>query len=110
MCSPRFSWSIPAVSCRSTTSTTSLWILSGTTSRRFSAVRADSAMLLDERKWYRLNETNVARLPAGGGVYELSGSGAIVLYIGWADDGMLRDTVRGHIKDPRNECIGRNAF
>jgi len=67
-------------------------------------------MVLDERKWYRLNETNVARVPTGGGVYELSGSGAVVLYIGWADHGTLRDTVRSHIKDPQNACIGRNAF
>src|SRR5438046_2154103 len=31
-------------------------------------------MLLSERKWYRLNETNVARLPTTSGVYELSGA------------------------------------
>jgi len=67
-------------------------------------------MLLSERKWYRLNETNVARLPKTSGVYELSGAGAVVLYIGPAERDTLQDVVRAHIKDARNECIARNAF
>jgi hypothetical protein len=67
-------------------------------------------MLLNEGKWYRLNETNVSRLPGVSGVYELSGTGAIVLYIGWAGENSLQEKVRAHIKDPRNPCIARNAF
>jgi excinuclease UvrABC nuclease subunit len=67
-------------------------------------------MLLSEGKWYRLNETNVSRLPETSGVYELSGTGAIVLYIGWAGEGGLQDRVRSHIKDAANPCIARNAF
>ena len=67
-------------------------------------------MLLSERKWYRLNETNVSRVPLESGVYELSGTGAIVLYIGWAEGQSLQDKLRSHIKDPHNPCIARSAF
>jgi hypothetical protein len=67
-------------------------------------------MLLMERKWYRLNETNVSRLPEVAGVYELSGTGAIVLYIGWAGEAGLQDRLRSHIRDAANPCIARNAF
>ncbi len=67
-------------------------------------------MLLIERKWYRLNETNVSRVPRDSGVYELAGAGAIVLYIGWAAGENLQEKLRAHIKDPRNPCIARNAF
>ena len=67
-------------------------------------------MLLVERKWYRLNATNVERLPETPGAYELGGAGAVVLYIGWAEAAGLRATVRSHIKDPRNPCIASNAF
>jgi hypothetical protein len=66
-------------------------------------------MLLGEGKWYRLNETNVSRLPHERGVYELSGTGAIVVYIGWTDED-LQVVLRAHIKDPRNTCIAKNAF
>jgi hypothetical protein len=67
-------------------------------------------MLLEQGKWYRLNETNVGRLPDGPGVYELSGAGAIVVFIGWTRGTGLRETLRSHIKDPRNPCIARRAF
>jgi hypothetical protein len=67
-------------------------------------------MLLAEHKWYRLNATNVDRLPDVAGAYELSGAGAVVLYIGWAEVAGLREAVRAHIKDPRNPCIASNAF
>lgn len=67
-------------------------------------------MLLSEGKWYRLNETNAARLPDEGGVYELSGTAAIVVFIGWTRGAGLRETLRAHVRDPRNECIARRAF
>ena len=67
-------------------------------------------MLLAERKWYRLNETNVGRAPEAAGVYELAGTGAIVLYIGCSAGEGLREALRSHIKDPRNPCIERNVF
>jgi len=67
-------------------------------------------MLLIEKKWYRLNETNVSRVPRLSGVYELGGSGAIVVYIGWAPGESLQDALRAHIKDPNNMCIARHAF
>ena len=67
-------------------------------------------MLLSEGKWYRLNETNVSRLPEASGAYELSGTGAIVLYIGWVGEAGLQDRIRSHIKDGGNPCIARNAF
>ena len=67
-------------------------------------------MLLVENKWYRLNETNAGRLPNTSGVYELSGTGGIVLYIGSAEADFLQQAIRAHIKDPRNACIAKNAF
>ena len=67
-------------------------------------------MLLAEKKWYRLNETNVSRVPRASGAYELGGTGAIVVYIGWAPGESLQDALRAHIKDSRNPCIARNAF
>jgi hypothetical protein len=67
-------------------------------------------MLLAERRWYRLNETNLVRLPEGGGAYELGGRGAAVLYIGWADPGDLRRRLASHVRDPENACIALNAF
>ncbi len=67
-------------------------------------------MVLAEKKWYRLNETNVSRVPRASGVYELGGTGAIVVYIGWAPAEGLQDALRAHIKDSRNPCIARNAF
>src|SRR5262245_45831176 len=66
-------------------------------------------MLLAEKKWYRLNETNVARLPNLSGAYELGGTGAVVVYIGAAEIS-LQETLRSHIRDPRSQCIARNAF
>lgn len=66
--------------------------------------------MLLERKWYRLNETNVSRVPRDSGVYELSGTGAVVLYLGWAAGDGLQDALRTRIKDPANPCIARNAF
>ena len=69
-----------------------------------------STGFLAEHKWYRLNETNVGRLPEAPGAYELSGTGAVVLYIGWAGAAGLQQTVRDHIKDARNACIATKAF
>jgi hypothetical protein len=66
-------------------------------------------MLLGESKWYRLNETNVSRLPRDPGVYELAGTGAIVVYIGWTEED-LQAVLRAHIRNPRNTCIAKNAF
>jgi hypothetical protein len=66
--------------------------------------------MLHEKKWYRLNETNASRLPDSPGSYELSGTGAIVLFIGWAGEAGLRARILRHIKDPDNPCIARNAF
>lgn len=67
-------------------------------------------MLLIERKWYRLNETNVSRVPRDSGVYELSGTGAIVLYIGCAAGDGLQEALRARIKDPTNACIAHHVF
>lgn len=66
-------------------------------------------MRLSEHKWYRLNETNVARLPRTPGVYELAGRATAVVFIGWAGR-ELEPTLRAHIKDPLNPCIARSAF
>jgi len=67
-------------------------------------------MMLAEHKWYRLNETNVGRLPEAAGAYELSGTAAVVVFIGWAGAVGLQRIVRGHIKDPRNPCVAEKAF
>ena len=67
-------------------------------------------MSLSERKWYRLNETNVSRVPEGGGAYELGGRGSAVVYIGWAGSGQLGSRLRSHVADPENACIARSAF
>jgi hypothetical protein len=68
------------------------------------------ALLLAERKWYRLNEANIRRVPEAGGAYELGGRGSAVVYIGWAGSGELRTRLRSHVADPNNACIARSAF
>ena len=61
-------------------------------------------------EWYRLDDQEALRqVPKKAGVYELADADGIVIYIGRAKGGNLRNRLRTHAREKVNECIRRGA-
>jgi excinuclease UvrABC nuclease subunit len=61
-------------------------------------------------EWYRLDDQEALRqVPKKAGVYELADADRVVIYIGRAKGGNLRNRLRTHARERVNECIRMSA-